>query len=98
MIAAVTTGGVIARPWRLPEAIWAVLGGTCLVAFSLVPWRDALHAIGRGTDVYLFLAGMMLLAELARQEGLFDWLAVKPPRTQTARVNGCSRWSSSSER
>jgi arsenical pump membrane protein len=77
MIAAVTTGGVIARPWRLPEAISAALGGTCLVAFSLVPWRGALQAIGRGTDVYLFLAGMMLLAELARQEGLFEWLAAE---------------------
>jgi arsenical pump membrane protein len=75
MIAAVATGGVIARPWRLPEALWAVLGALCLIAFSLVPWRDALAAVGRGTDVYLFLAGMMLLAELARQEGVFDWLA-----------------------
>jgi arsenical pump membrane protein len=74
-IAAVATGGVIARPWRLPEAIWAVLGATSLVVFALVPWRDALGAVGRGTDVYLFLAGMMLLAELARQQGVFDWLA-----------------------
>ena len=45
------------------------------VALALVPWRDALSAVGRGTDVYLFLAGMMLLAELARQQGVFDWLA-----------------------
>lgn len=74
-IAAVATGGVIARPWRLPEAIWAVLGAASLVVFALVPWRDALGAVGRGTDVYLFLAGMMLLAELARQQGVFDWLA-----------------------
>ena len=74
-IAAVATGGVIARPWRLPEAIWAVLGAASLVVFALVPWREALNAVGRGTDVYLFLAGMMLLAELARQQGLFDWLA-----------------------
>ena len=29
----------------------------------------------KGLDVYLFLTGMMLFAELARQEGLFDWLA-----------------------
>ena len=57
MIAAVTTGGVIARPWRLPEAIWAVLGSACLVAFSLVPWRDAAQAIGRGTDVISFSPG-----------------------------------------
>ncbi len=74
-IAAVATGGVIARPWRLPEAIWAVLGAASLVVLALVPWRDAISAVGRGTDVYLFLAGMMLLAELARQQGVFDWLA-----------------------
>ena len=29
----------------------------------------------KGTDVYLFLIGMMVLAELGRHEGLFDWLA-----------------------
>jgi arsenical pump membrane protein len=74
-IAALTTGGVIVRPWRWPEAIWAVLGAAILVVFSLVPWRDAVLAVEKGTDVYLFLTGMMLLAELARQEGVFEWLA-----------------------
>ena len=74
-IAALATLGVIVRPWRLPEAIWAVLGAIALVVFGLLPWRDALAGVGKGLDVYLFLAGMMLLAELARQEGLFDWLA-----------------------
>jgi arsenical pump membrane protein len=74
-IAALATAGVIVRPWRLPEAIWAVAGAVALVAFGLLPWRDALAGVERGVDVYLFLAGMMLLAELARQEGLFDWLA-----------------------
>jgi di/tricarboxylate transporter len=75
-IAAVATGGVILRPWGAPEAIWAVLGAFALVALTLVPVHDAFAAIAKGSDVYLFLAGMMLLAELARQEGLFDWLAV----------------------
>jgi arsenical pump membrane protein len=74
-ISAIAAGGVVGRPWRLPEAVWAVLGAVSLVAFALVPWPDALRAIGRGTDVYLFLAGMMLLAELARREGVFAWLA-----------------------
>jgi arsenical pump membrane protein len=74
-IVALATAGVIIRPWRLPEAIWAVLGAVALVAFGLLPWRDALAGVGKGLDVYLFLAGMMLLAELARREGLFDWLA-----------------------
>jgi arsenical pump membrane protein len=79
-IAALATLGVVVRPWRLPEAIWAVLGAMALVVFALLPWASALQAIGRGTDVYLFLIGMMLLAELARKEGLFDWLAALAAR------------------
>ncbi|HLW90089.1 MAG TPA: arsenic transporter [Roseiarcus sp.] len=74
-IAAVATAAVIARPWNLPEAIWAIAGAILLVAFGLLPLDDALAGIAKGTDVYLFLIGMMLLAELARKEGLFDWLA-----------------------
>jgi arsenical pump membrane protein len=74
-VAAVATAGVILRPWRLPEAIWAVLGAVALVVFGLLSWRGALDGVAKGLDVYLFLTGMMLLAELARQEGLFDWLA-----------------------
>src|SRR5438874_266396 len=60
---------------RSRRARWAVLGAASLVLLGLVPWPDALAAVGRGSDVYLFLAGMMLLAELARQQGVFDWLA-----------------------
>jgi arsenical pump membrane protein len=74
------TFGVIARPWNLPEYIWAVTGAVLLVAFDLLPWRDAIMAAEKGTDVYLFLVGMMLLAEVARKEGLFDWLAVQAVR------------------
>ena len=33
--------------------------------------------VGKGVDVYLFLIGMMVLAELARVQGLFDWLAAR---------------------
>jgi hypothetical protein len=74
-IAAAATAGVIARPFAWPEFIWAVTGAVLLVALGLLPIRDALTGVAKGTDVYLFLVGMMLLAELARQEGLFDWLA-----------------------
>jgi arsenical pump membrane protein len=88
-IAALAAGGVIVRPWRWPEAIWAVLGAGALVSLALVPWRDAVQAAARGTDVYLFLTGMMLLAELARQQGVFDWLAgiaVRHARGSAARL------------
>jgi arsenical pump membrane protein len=75
IIAAVATGGVILRPWRLPEAIWAVTGAALLVLAGLLSAADAWRGVLRGTDVYLFLIGMMLLAEVARVEGLFNWLA-----------------------
>ena len=72
--------GIITRPWGLPEALWAVAGAAVLVLGSLVPWNLAWAAVLQGTDVYLFLAGMMLLAELARTEGLFDWVAARAVR------------------
>ena len=46
-----------------------------MVICGLLPVSQAGHAVLKGTDVYLFLTGMMLLAELARREGVFDWLA-----------------------
>jgi arsenical pump membrane protein len=76
-IAGLAAFGVIARPWNLPEFIWAVAGAATLVLLNLLPWPDALAAAAKGMDVYFFLIGMMLLAEVARKEGLFDWLAAQ---------------------
>ena len=80
-IAGLATFGVIARPWNLPEFIWAAAGAALLVLLNLLPWPDALAAAAEGTDVYFFLIGMMLLAEVARKEGLFDWLAAQAVRS-----------------
>lgn len=74
-IAALATAGVIVRPFKLPEAVWAVLGAVVLVVAGLLPIGKAFEAVGKGADVYLFLIGMMLLSEVARREGLFDWVA-----------------------
>ena len=74
-IMAFAFAGVILRPFRLPEAIWAVSGALLMVATGLLSPGDALTGASKGLDVYLFLTGMMLLAEVARVEGLFDWLA-----------------------
>lgn len=79
-LSALAVVGILLRPWNLPEYVWA--GGTALLltATGLIPWRAALGAVGKGLDVYLFLIGMMVLAELARQQGLFDWLAMVAAR------------------
>ncbi len=69
------TAGVIVRPFRSNEAIWAVSGAALLVILGFMPSASAITAIAKGADVYLFLIGMMLLSETARAEGLFDWIA-----------------------
>jgi arsenical pump membrane protein len=79
-IAALATAGVVVRPFNLPEAIWAVAGAVLLAALGLITAQDALTGVAKGTDVYLFLFGMMLLAEIAREEGLFAWLAAVATR------------------
>lgn len=66
---------ILWRPRNVPEYIWAVGGAVLLILFRLLSPANAWVAIRAGTSVYLFLAGMMLLAELARQHGVFDWLA-----------------------
>src|SRR5487761_1601626 len=55
---------ILWRPRRVPEYVWAVAGAILLVVFRLLPLGEAWTAVRAGTNVYLFLAGMMLLAEL----------------------------------
>lgn len=83
-IAILATAGVMVRPFDWPEAIWAVAGAAVLVATGLLPVGGAWSGLGKSADVCLFLTGMMLLSEVAREEGLFDWLAA----FATARARG----------
>jgi arsenical pump membrane protein len=66
---------VLIRPKGLPEAWWAAAGALLLVLCGLLSTGSAAHAVGKGLDVYLFLTGMMIMSELARREGVFDWVA-----------------------
>jgi arsenical pump membrane protein len=66
---------MLARPRGIAEVYWIGAGALLLIALRLVPLRLALGAAAEGTDVYLFLIGMMLLSELAREHGVFDWLS-----------------------
>lgn len=78
---------MLLRPFRLPEVAWVGAGAILLCAFRLIPLKLAGHAVAEGLDVYLFLTGMMLLSELARDHGVFDWLA----NIAVAHANGSSR-------
>jgi arsenical pump membrane protein len=66
---------MLIRPHGIREVWWVSGGALLLVALRLVPLELAGRAIAKGSDVYLFLIGMMLLSELAREQGVFDWVA-----------------------
>ena len=74
-ISAATIAAILVRPRGLPEWCSGVAGAAVLVAARLVPPGVAGAAAWDGLDVYLFLGGMLALSELARVEGVFDWLA-----------------------
>jgi arsenical pump membrane protein len=80
---------MLVRPRGIPEVYWIGGGALLLIAMHLVPLRLAGKAVAEGSDVYLFLIGMMLLSELAREHGVFDWLssvAVRSANGSTARL------------
>jgi arsenical pump membrane protein len=54
---------------------WIGAGALALILLRLMPIRLAGQAVAEGSDVYLFLTGMMLLSELAREHGVFEWLS-----------------------
>ncbi len=66
---------MLVRPRGIPEVWWIAGGSLLLIALRLVPLKLAGQAVAKGSDVYLFLIGMMLLSELAREQGVFDWVA-----------------------
>ncbi|HLI76123.1 MAG TPA: arsenic transporter [Acidobacteriaceae bacterium] len=74
------------RPKEIPEVAWVGSGALLLVVFHLIPLKLAGKAVGEGTDVYLFLTGMMLLSELARANGVFDWVSTTAVRHSNNRI------------
>ncbi len=80
---------MLLRPKNIAEAYWISGGALLLILLRLVPLKLAGKAIGEGMDVCLFLIGMMLLSELAREHGVFDWVssaAVEGARGSCARL------------
>lgn len=75
VISALSIALVITRPFKVPEYVWAAGGAILLLILRLLTPAEGLAGVAKGLDVYLFLTGMMLLAEVAREEKLFDWLA-----------------------
>src|ERR1700760_3466033 len=75
LIVAVSILLMLIRPRDIPEVYWVGGGAILLIVLRLIPLKLAGKAAAEGSDVYLFLIGMMLLSELAREHGVFDWLS-----------------------
>ena len=80
---------MLVRPRNVPEVYWIAGGVLLLLIFRLVPLQLAARAAVKALDVCLFLIGMMMLSELAREHGVFDWLssvAVRSARGSCSRL------------
>src|SRR6266851_617670 len=75
LIVAVSILLMLIRPSGIPEVYWIGSGALLLLLLRLIPLTLAGRAVAEGSDVYLFLSGMMLLSELAREHGVFEWLS-----------------------
>lgn len=78
LLIAIVAASILLMLWRprgIAEVYWIGGGALSLVALRLIPLKLAGKAVAEGADVYLFLTGMMLLSELARLYGVFDWMA-----------------------
>src|ERR1700733_8776371 len=87
-IVAVSILLMLIRARNIPEVYWIGTGVFLLLILRLIPLQLVGRAVTKALDVCLFLIGMMLLSELAREHGVFDWLSSVAVRS----ANGsCSR-------
>ena len=64
---------------RMHRTVVALAGGAAVLLLGLVPQAEAFGAGGKGVDwnVIFLLLGMMIMVNLTRRTGLFQWIAIK---------------------
>ena len=72
----ITYGLIIGE--RMHRTIAALLGGVAMILLGVLPQDQAFSAID--WNVILLLAGMMMIANLLRETGLFQWIALQAVR------------------
>jgi len=63
---------------KLHRTISAMLGGLAMIVLGILPQEQAFHAVD--WNVIFLLAGMMMIANVLRETGLFQWIAVQAVR------------------
>ena len=77
LVIAASLASMMVRPFGVSEAVPVLVGAALLVVFGVLTPFAAVQAAGQGVEVYFFLIGMMLLAELALLQGVFAWAAAR---------------------
>ena len=77
LVIAASLASMMLRPFGVSEAVPVLVGAALLVVFGVLTPFAAVQAAGQGVEVYFFLIGMMLLAELALLQGVFAWAAAR---------------------
>ena len=60
---------------KIERTISALLGGMAMIIFGIVSQDQAFHSID--WNVIFLLAGMMIIANVLKETGLFQWVALK---------------------
>ncbi|MCK5487786.1 MAG: anion permease, partial [Desulfobacterales bacterium] len=63
---------------RIHRTIAALLGGLTIIIIGVLDQDQAFHAID--WNVIFLLAGMMMIANVLRETGLFQWIAIQSVR------------------
>ncbi len=71
---------ILTRPRGLNEAWATVVGGALMLLLHLETWAQAWRTVAQGGDVLLFLLGLLLLSDLLRSSGFFEWAAIHAAR------------------
>jgi arsenical pump membrane protein len=77
---------VVIRPRGLNEGVSALLGAVVALLLGLVPLGDGLHMEASSWNIFLFFLGMMAIAAIADQSGVFELIAFSAARLTGGRV------------
>ncbi len=80
VIFALTLALILIRPRGMNEAWATMLGGGLMLGLRLETPAQAGRAVAQGADVLLFLLGLLILSDLLRASGFFEWAAILAAR------------------
>lgn len=80
LIALFTLLGIMTRPFKWNETMFALAGALLMLLLGLVTPAHAFTALLGEWNTFLFFLGMMSLSALAEAAGFFDWLAAQAAR------------------